>query len=86
MEVKVSVAVNCPLHTVCAVGVTVMIGVGATDIVNVCTGPTQLLAVGVTVNTPLIIVEPELVAVNDGINAPLPLDNTPIAGLLLFQV
>ena len=74
-----------PLHTVCAVGVTVIIGVGFTFMVKVCTGPGQLLAVGVTVKLPLICVVPVLVVVKLGILEPEPDDNMPIAGLLLVQ-
>ena len=74
------------LHTVCAVGVTDIIGVGFTDMVKVCTGPTQLLAVGVTVNTPAVWEDPVLVAVNEAIAEPLPLAPIPIVTLLFAQV
>ena len=59
---------------------------GLTVIVNVETGPKQLLACGVTVNTPLIGDAPALVAVNDAIAAPEPLAPIPIPVLLLTHV
>jgi hypothetical protein len=74
------------LHTVCDVGLTDMIGVGFTLIVNVCTGPRQALACGVTVNTPLVGAVPVLVAVNEAMLLPLPLAPMPIVVLLLAQV
>jgi hypothetical protein len=85
-DVNTSVLVFWLLHTVCAVGVTVIIGVGFTVMVNVCTGPGQLLAVGVTVNIPLVGAEPVLVAVNEAIADPLPLKPMPIVELLFVQV
>ena len=85
-ELNTSVVVFALLHTVWLVGVTVIIGVGFTFIVNVCIGPRQLFAVGVTVKLPAICVVPVLVAVNEGIKPPEPDDSTPIAGLLLFHV
>jgi len=72
-----------PVAPGCAVKVTT--GNGLTVIVNVCTGPGQLLAVGVTVNTP-IFVTVGAVAVNDAIALPLPDAPIPIVVLLLFQV
>ena len=63
-----------------------MIGVGFTDMLNVCTGPTQLAAVGVTVNTPVVCDVPVLVAVNEVIRLPLPLAPIPIVTLLFAHV
>ena len=73
------------LHTVWLVGDTVITGVGFTFMVNVCTGPGQLLAVGVTVKAPAVGVVPVLVAVNELIRLPTPDPSTPIVGLLLIQ-
>ena len=83
---KSSALVLALLHTLCDVGVTVIIGVGFTFTVNVCTGPKQLFAWGVTVNAPLVAVAPVLVAVNDTIELPEPLAPIPIAVLLLAHV
>ena len=85
LDVNTSADVLIPLHTVWLVGVTVIIGVGLTFIVNVCTGPGQLLAVGVTVKIPVVGTVPVLVAVNEAIMLPTPEPNTPIVGLLLLQ-
>ena len=86
MDENISAEVLALLHTVWAVGVTDMIGVGFTDMLKVWTGPTQLLAVGVTVNTPVVCVVPVLVAVNDAIADPLPLALIPIVTLLFAHV
>ena len=75
-----------PLQTVWLVGVTVIIGVGFTFMVNVFTGPGQLLAVGVTTKLPVVCVVPELVAVNDARVEPIPDANTPMVGLLFVHV
>jgi len=85
-DVNTCVLVFALLHTVWAVGVTVIIGVGFTVMVKVSTGPRQALAWGVTVNTPEVGAEPVLVAVNDAIVEPLPDAPIPIVTLLLFQV
>ena len=84
-DVNTSADVFALLHTVWLVGVTVIIGVGFTLIVNVLTGPGQLFAVGVTVKLPVAVTVPVLVAVNEAITLPTPDPNTPIVGLLLVQ-
>ena len=85
-EVKISVEVFVFAQTVCEVGVTDIIGVGFTFMVNVLTAPIQLAAVGVTVNMPLVCVVPVFVAVNDVIKEPLPDAPIPIVVLLFAQV
>ena len=83
---KASVVVLLLLHTICEVGVTVMIGVGFTVMVNVCTEPGQPATVGVTVKIPLTGAVPVLVTVDDGIVPPEPEESMPIELLLLFHV
>ena len=85
LEENASDVVLIPLHTVWLVGVTVIIGVGFTFMVNVCIGPGQVLAVGVTVKLPAVGAVPVLVAVNELITLPTPEPSTPIVGLLLLQ-
>ena len=82
---NISAVVLVLLQTDWLVGVTVMIGVGFTFIVNVFTGPGQLFAVGVTVKLPAVGAVPVLVAVNEAILLPTPDANTPIVGLLLVH-
>ena len=86
MLVKFSVVVLEPLHTLWAVGVTLMIGVGFTVTVNVCCGPTHEFAWGVTVNTPDVGALPVLVAVKEAMALPEPLAPMPIVVLLFAQV
>ena len=85
LDVNTSGVVLLFLQTACDVGVTVIIGVGFTFIVNVFTGPGQVLAVGVTVKLPAVGAVPVLVAVNELIMLPTPDPSTPIVGLLLVH-
>ena len=83
--VNTSVEVLALLQTVCAVGETVMIGVGFTVIVNVC-ALAQPVPDGVTVNTATAALVPVFTAVKEAMLLPEPLAPMPILVLLFVQV
>ena len=85
LDVNASAVVFALLQTVCAVGVTVITGIGFTVMVNVCTAPTQPFAVGVTVSTPAAEAVLVFVPVKEAIEPPVPLAPIPIVVLLLLH-
>jgi hypothetical protein len=83
--VKVTGVVDAPLQTVWLL-MAATVGVGFTVIVKVCAAPAQPEGeVGVTVIKALVAEVPVLAAENDAM-LPVPVDASPIVGLLFIQV